>query len=56
MDRAMSRIETALARIEKAAQELASDRTAGGERDGALRTRVQSALEELDGLITELDK
>ena len=57
MDRAMSRIESALARVERAAEaRLLSAGKNPSAPDGALRTRVGSALAELDSLIESLEK
>lgn len=56
LDKAMSRIEVALARIEAASsQSPAPGEGALAEQHEALRARVGSALEELDGLIAELE-
>ena len=59
MDRAMSRIESALARVERAADArlTSSGRDGGGDGgapDQALRARVGAALAELDALIGSL--
>lgn len=55
MDRAMSRIEAALARVERAADAgLTRGDAGGGAPDQALRARVGSALAELDALIESI--
>ena len=57
MDRAMSRIESALARVERAADaRLTRGGGNGGAPDEALRARVGSALAELDALIESIAK
>ena len=59
MDSAMSRIEAALARIEHVAARTGGGRPGGGSELAAqhdtLRTRVTSALVELDSLIESLE-
>lgn len=55
MDRAMSRIEAALARIERSARPGAASAD-GGSGDAALRRRVEPVLSQLDALIAELER
>lgn len=54
MDKAMTRIEAALARIEAAGVSRPDDRSPG-KADLALRAKVNEALEELDRLIAEME-
>ena len=54
MDIVMTRIETALARIE-AANAARETSAPGSTPDGAIREKVEKALKELDGLIAELE-
>ena len=56
MDTAMSRIEAALARIERLATHRSDGDSQLAERHDTLRTRVTSALVELDTLIESLEK
>ncbi len=54
LDRAMDRIEAALARIETIAHAPANSDPGGAARHAALRNRVGNALRELDTLIAEI--
>jgi hypothetical protein len=56
MDRAMSRIEAALARIERSARPGAAASADGGSGDATLRRRVEPVLSQLDALIAELER
>ena len=56
MDTAVSRIEAALARIEQLAAHKSGGDSGLAERHDTLRTRVTSALVELDTLIESLEK
>ena len=56
MDSAMSRIEAALIRIEQVAARKSTGGSELAERHDTLRTRVTSALVELDTLIESLEK
>lgn len=56
LDLAMNRIDAALARIEKAASNQAAGQPRQGPRDEELRSRVGSALAELDVLIQSLER
>lgn len=56
MDRAMSRIEAALVRIEHSARRLPVEPADFVRRRKAMRTRVSAALAELDQLIESLGK
>ena len=55
MDRAMDRIEAALARIERAAAGAPPISDGGWNVHQALKSRVRKALGDLDGLIAELE-
>lgn len=55
-DTAMSRIEAALARIDQATAQAGGGDSNLAERHDTLRTRVTSALVELDTLIESLEK
>ena len=55
MDTAMSRIEAALARIERLADQKSGGDSDLAERHDRLRTRVSAALVELDTVIESLE-